>query len=77
MGDGQLLNMAESQLVENLNTMQAAVHSFLRPLGFRKKGRPHNRRTKGGELTHVVNFQMGECPNRRLRYPGIWRKLPR
>jgi hypothetical protein len=53
--------MSKPRFVERLNTIQAAVHSFLRPLGFRKKGRTHNRYTKGG-LTHVINFQMGEYP---------------
>ena len=53
--------MSKSQFVERLDMIQAAVHSFLRPLGFRKKGRTHNRRTNG-ELIHVVNFQMGEYP---------------
>jgi len=53
--------MAKSQFVEDLDTIQAAVHSFLKPLGFRKKGRAYNRRTEG-RLPHVVTFQMGEYP---------------
>jgi len=51
----------KSQLAQDLITIQKAVDSFLKPLGFRKKGRPHNRHTAGG-LTHAVSFQMGQYP---------------
>ena len=53
--------MPKSSFVEGLDIVQAAVHSFLRPLGFRKKSRTHNRRTNG-RLIHVVNFQIGQHP---------------
>src|ERR1017187_1193659 len=48
--------MSKSQFVEGLDAIQAKVDSLLKPLGFQKKGRTHNRPTKGG-LTHFVNFQ--------------------
>jgi len=51
----------KSQFAQSIDTIQGAVHSFLKPLGFRKKGRAHNRHTNGG-LTHVVTFQMGQYP---------------
>jgi hypothetical protein len=51
----------KSPYVQNLDAIQVAVNSFLKPLNFRKKGRTHNRRTKG-ELTHVISFQMGQYP---------------
>jgi hypothetical protein len=61
--------MSKSQFVEGLDAIQAEVDSFLKPLGFQKKGRTHNRLTKGG-LTHVVNFQKekfaGQRPTFRL-----------
>lgn len=61
----------KSQLAQHLDVIQAAVHSFLKPLGFRKKGRTHNRRTMGG-LTQVVNFQMGAFPlGDRYIIPGL------
>jgi hypothetical protein len=55
------MSKSKSQFVENLDVIQTAVHSFLKPLGFHKKGRTHNRHTEGG-LVHVVNFQMGYYP---------------
>ena len=53
--------MPKSQTVINLDIVQKATQIFLKSLGFRKKGRTHNRLTKSG-LTHVVNFQMGQYP---------------
>jgi hypothetical protein len=51
----------ESQFALNLDAIQGTVHTFLKPLGFRKKGRTHNRRSDGG-LTQVISFQMGQFP---------------
>jgi hypothetical protein len=53
--------MPKSEFAKHLDAVQASVAAFLKPLGFRKKGRTHNR-TTAGELVHVVNFQMGEYP---------------
>lgn len=48
--------MTKSRFVEGLDTIQTEAALLLQPLGFRKKGRTHNRLTNGG-LTHVINFQ--------------------
>jgi hypothetical protein len=60
----------KSETVKHMDAVQAAVHSFLKPLGFRKKGRTHNRET-GGKLVHVVNFQMGDFPIGEYVIPGL------
>jgi Domain of unknown function (DUF4304) len=62
--------MPPSGFVQRLNSIQSGVHSYLRPLGFRKKGRTHNRRTPGG-LVQVVNFQMGAYPIGDYVIPGF------
>jgi hypothetical protein len=53
----------KSAFATNLDLVQASVAAFLKPLGFRKKGRTHNRTTDGG-LVHVINFQIGAYPVR-------------
>jgi hypothetical protein len=53
--------MPKSPYVAALDTVQQALTSFLRPLGFRRKGRSFNRRVTDG-LVHVVTLQMGEYP---------------
>jgi hypothetical protein len=53
--------MPKSEIAKHLDTIQTSVTAFLKPLGFRKKGRTHNRTTAAG-LVHVVNFQMGAYP---------------
>lgn len=53
--------MPKSDFATYLDSIQASVATHLKPLGFRKKGRTHNRATTGG-LIHVINFQMGEYP---------------
>ncbi len=53
--------MPKSEFAKHLDTLQAQVAAFLKPLGFRKKGRTHNRSTPRG-LVHVVSFQMGQFP---------------
>ncbi len=63
--------MPKSEFAKNLDALQAHVTAFLKPLGFRKKGRTHNRATEGG-LVQVVNFQMGEYPiGEHYVIPGI------
>jgi hypothetical protein len=63
--------MPKSPFVQAVDAVQAAVHAFLRPMGFRKRGRSHNRLTPGG-LVHVLNFQMGEFPiGERAVIPGF------
>src|SRR4051812_44692039 len=53
--------MPKSEFVKNLDIVQAKVNAFLKPFGFRKKGRTHNRTTAGG-LVHALEFQMGAYP---------------
>jgi len=53
--------MQKSSYVLGLDSVQKATQVFLKPLGFRKKGRTHRRTTSEG-LCHVINFQMGEYP---------------
>ncbi len=53
--------MPKSDFAKHLDSVQAHLAAFLMPLGFRKKGRTHNRTTAGG-LIQIVNFQMGEYP---------------
>lgn len=63
--------MEKSAIAKNLDEVQAKVAAFLKPLGFQKKGRTHNRTTAGG-LRHVVNFQMGAYPvGEHYEIPGL------
>ena len=69
--------MAErSQYVIALDQIQAKVHEFLKPLGFRKKGRTFNREADEKGIFQVVNLQMGpyefapEIPPFRLNLYG-------
>jgi hypothetical protein len=64
----------KSEYVLRLDKIQKAVNQKLRPLGFRKLGRSHNRMTAGG-LIHVVNFQMGEFPIGDYVIPGLRENL--
>jgi hypothetical protein len=51
----------KSDNVQYLNEIQKEVHKYLKPLGFKKKGRTFNRQTEDG-LWQVVNFQSGQFP---------------
>ena len=62
--------MEKSEFVHQLDAIQDAANLVLRPLGFRKRGRSHNRITPQG-LVQVVNFQMGEYPIGNYVIPGI------
>jgi len=64
------MSKPKSEFVKQVDTIQTAAHSFLKPLGFRKKGRAHNHLSNGG-LTHVVGFQMGEYPIGDYVIPGF------
>ena len=67
--------MEKTAFAKNLDVVQAGVASFLKPLGFRKKGRTHNRTTEGG-LVHVINFQMGAYPvGEHCEIPGFRENL--
>jgi hypothetical protein len=62
--------MPKSNFAKNLDALQAHVTAFLKPLGFRKKGRTYNRTTEDG-LVQAVNFQMGAFPIGDYVIPGI------
>src|SRR4051794_47026 len=53
--------MSKSEFANNVDIVQTQVAAFLKPLGFRKKGRTHNRTTAAG-LIHALDFQMGAYP---------------
>jgi hypothetical protein len=53
--------MAKSAFAENMDLVQTQVTGFLRPLGFRKRGRTYTRRTADG-LVQVINLQMAQAP---------------
>src|ERR1700722_3483316 len=55
----------------NLNTIQTAIFQYLKPLGFRKKGRTFNRETEKG-IVQVINLQSGQHPiGEHYIIPGI------
>ncbi len=49
----------KSEVVKAVDRIQAAVHSFLKPQGFRKKGRVFNRQAKEDGIIQVIEFQSG------------------
>jgi hypothetical protein len=62
--------MAESPYVKALNEIQKTLTAFLKPLGFRTKGRTYNRNIGDG-LVQVVNLQMGQYPIGDYVIPGL------
>jgi hypothetical protein len=62
--------MSKSPYVAALDVVQRSLASYLRPLGFRKKGRSFNRPVGDG-LVHVVSLQMGEYPIGDYVLPGL------
>jgi hypothetical protein len=53
--------MKKSENVQFLNQIQKEVYYYLKPLGFKKKGRTFNRQTENG-VWQVINFQSGQFP---------------
>lgn len=54
-----------------LDSIQKDVHQYLKPLGFKKRGRTFNRETETG-LFQVINFQSGQYPiGENYEIPGI------
>jgi len=49
----------KEQTKTNLDLIQADIFSFLKPLGFKKKGRTFNRQTENG-IYQVINLQSGK-----------------
>jgi len=73
--DGKLLVdksvKKKSPNVQYLNEVQKEVHQYLKPLGFKKRGRTFNRQTENG-LWQVINFQSGQYPiGENYVIPGI------
>jgi hypothetical protein len=48
----------KEEMKKNLDSIQADIFSFLKPLGFKKKGRTFNRQTENG-IYQVINLQRG------------------
>ena len=65
--------MRKSPFVAALDVVQRSLTSYLRPLGFRKKGRSFNRPVEDG-LVHVATLQMGQYPIGEYVIPGIRRR---
>jgi len=63
-------HMASSPYVQALDQVQKALAAFLKPLGFKKKGRTFNRNVQDG-LIQVVNLQMGQFPIGEYVIPAI------
>lgn len=67
--------MSKSTQVANADVVQGALHTALKPRGFRKKGRTFNRVTDDG-LTQVINLQMGSYdPPGTVHVPGLRENL--
>jgi hypothetical protein len=62
--------MPKSPVVVALDSIQKELTAFLKPLGFRKKGRTYNR-SVGDGLVQAVNLQMGQYPIGEYIIPGL------
>jgi hypothetical protein len=62
--------MPKSPVVAALDSIQKELTAFLKPLGFRKKGRMYNR-CVGDGLVQAINLQMGQYPIGEYVIPGI------
>ena len=62
--------MAVSPYVKALDNIQKTLTGFLKPLGFKKKGRTYNRKVADG-LVQAVNLQMGQFPIGEYVIPGV------
>ncbi|MGD0501715.1 MAG: DUF4304 domain-containing protein [Steroidobacteraceae bacterium] len=66
--------MSKSQFVAALDSVQTELTAYLKPLGFRKKGRTYNRGVGDG-LVQTVNLQMGQYPIGDYVIPGLRESL--
>jgi hypothetical protein len=66
----KMTGMAASPYVKALDEIQKALTGFLKPLGFKKKGRTYNRQVGDG-LVQAVNLQMGQYPIGDYVIPGL------
>ncbi|WP_028374962.1 DUF4304 domain-containing protein [Leeuwenhoekiella sp. MAR_2009_132] len=65
----------KSKNVQYLNQIQKEVHQYLKPLGFKKRGRTFNRQTENG-VWQLINFQSGQFPvGENYVIPGIRESL--
>ncbi|GAA4327302.1 hypothetical protein GCM10023115_24810 [Pontixanthobacter gangjinensis] len=56
---------------KKLDLIQKEIHQFLKPLGFKKRGRTFNREVESG-LFQVINFQSGQFPvGDNYEIPGV------
>ena len=55
----EILEAKRNNYVSILNEIQVEIHSFLKQIGFRKKGRTFNRETEKG-IIQVINIQNGK-----------------
>jgi hypothetical protein len=62
--------MTASTYVKALDDIQKALTGFLKPLGFKRKGRTYNRQVSDG-LVQAVNLQMGQFPIGDYVIPGL------
>jgi hypothetical protein len=67
--------MTKSSQSARVDEIQAALHAWLKPKGFRKQGRTFNRTTDDG-LVQVINVQMGASdPPGTVYIPGLRENL--
>ena len=67
--------MTKSSQAAKVDEIQAALHAWLKPKGFRKQGRTFNRTTDDG-LVQVINIQMGASdPPGTVYIPGLRENL--
>lgn len=65
------MGMAKSAFANAVDVIQTACAPVLKPAGFRKRGRTHNRSTEDG-LVQVIAFQMGASdPPGATHIPGL------
>ena len=60
----------KSKYVSALDEVQKSFKDILKSKGFKKKGRSYNREC-ADQITHVINFQMGEYPIGNYVIPGL------
>jgi len=65
-----MTGMAASPYVKALDDIQKTLRGFLKPVGFKKKGRTYNRHVGDG-LVQVVNLQKGQFPIGDYVIPGL------
>ncbi len=67
---GTIRLMSKSPYVAGLDSIQKELTAYLKPLGFRKKGRTYNR-CVGDGLVQTLGLQMGQFPIGEYVIPGL------